>query len=260
MSNGLCPGCGIKIQDKDMASRLLDQANPKEASSEITVQVNQNALAMTLCDACGRRVIPKSNGACPECAFVLQVEGAVSHAKSTGSESKEQINQNVKVTSMCDGCRRKVIPKSNGACPECGFVIHDETTASQLNATVPPAPVALSHSALSILSGISGCTSIFLMAISVIGRLIFGSNMIGLTAYGLRLYQAGFSYNFANALDFGNMSTVMAVALLLGHMAIGLALICFFKKNKKDFASFGFLFGLCAIAPFYLFPLLPLHR
>jgi hypothetical protein len=92
-------------------------------------------------------------------------------------------------------------------------------------------------------SAILGGASILLMAGSIILRLLFGSGRIGLTAYGERLYQFGFPGPLATALDFGNASEPMILAMFLGFIAFILGVIAVFRKGRKRLAKIGIVTG-----------------
>jgi hypothetical protein len=92
------------------------------------------------------------------------------------------------------------------------------------------------------------CDSIFVL--NVFARLSFGgkTGFLSPTAYGLLLLQAGFSRETARALDMGNPSLVMVLALL-GALAAGImGLIGLFLRGRKRKAVTAILtgFGLWA--------------
>lgn len=109
-----------------------------------------------------------------------------------------------------------------------------------------------SASGLSRASAALGGASIVLMGGSVMLRLLFGSNRIGLTPYGERLDQFGFPYPLAAALDFGNASGAMVLAMLLGLVAFILGAIALRCKGKKSLAKIGIVTG----GPVVFIPLL----
>jgi hypothetical protein len=112
------------------------------------------------------------------------------------------------------------------------------------------------NSRLSRASAALGCGSFFLMAGSIILRLLFGSGRIGLTPYGARLHQFGFPLPLATALDFGNASGLMVLAMFLGFIAFILGVIAFFCKGRRRLAKLGIVTGgLVVIVPLLL-PLL----
>jgi hypothetical protein len=91
---------------------------------------------------------------------------------------------------------------------------------------------------------------------SITLRLLFGSDRIGLTGYGERLFQCGFPMQLASALDFGNASGLMTLAMLLGLIALVLGVIAVFSKGNKRLAKIGIVTGgLVVIVPILL-PLL----
>jgi vacuolar-type H+-ATPase subunit I/STV1 len=113
-----------------------------------------------------------------------------------------------------------------------------------------------SASGLSRASAALGGASFLLMAGSITLRLIFGSNRIGLTGYGERLYQFGFPFPLATALDFGNASELMILAMLLGFIAFILGVIAVFCKGRKRLAKIGILTGGLVVFVPLLLPIL----
>lgn len=87
-------------------------------------------------------------------------------------------------------------------------------------------------------------------------RLLFGSNRIGLTGYGERLYQFGIPFPLATALDFGNASEIMILAMLLGFIAFILGVIAVFCKGRKRLAKIGIVTGGLVVFVPLLLPLL----
>jgi vacuolar-type H+-ATPase subunit I/STV1 len=121
---------------------------------------------------------------------------------------------------------------------------------------VPDVPKKAKHPVPSRIAAVVGIVSDFLMAISIIGRLIGGTGRLGLTGYGERLYQQGLPYSVASALDFGDASELMLLAMVLGLIAVLLGLIAVFRKGRKKLAITGIVTGLCVVAPPLLLPLL----
>jgi hypothetical protein len=120
---------------------------------------------------------------------------------------------------------------------------------------VPP-PQQESDSSLARASARLGIVSILVMAGSIILRLLFGSGRIGLTGYGERLFQLGFPFQVATALDFGNASGLMTLAMLLGLIAFILGVIAAFCKGRKRLAKIGIITGGLVVFVPILLPLL----
>jgi hypothetical protein len=95
------------------------------------------------------------------------------------------------------------------------------------------------------------CAGAFFL--NVLWRLGNGTGRIGLTAYGLRLLQAGMSPDTAAALDMGNMSVVMALCLLCALVLAIVGVVGFFRGGEKR----AVVTALTGLAPWALV-LLPL--
>lgn len=127
--------------------------------------------------------------------------------------------------------------------------MNDETPKQPI--VTPPQQEA--DSRLSRASAALGVASILLLAVSILLRLLFGSNRIGLTGYGEGLFQHGFSPALATELDFGNMSPLMKLALLLGLIAFIPGVAALFCKGRKRLAMVGIVTGgLVVLFPFLL--------
>jgi amino acid transporter len=113
-----------------------------------------------------------------------------------------------------------------------------------------------SNSGVSRASAWLGVASILLMGGSITLRLLFGTNRIGLTGYGERLFQCGFPIQVANALDFGNASGLMTLAMLLGLVAFIVGVIAVFCKGRKRLAKIGIVTGGLVVFVPILLPLL----
>lgn len=121
----------------------------------------------------------------------------------------------------------------------------------------PPVPPQQEQdSGLARASGMLGIASIIFMAGCIFSRLLFGSGRIGLTAYGERLFQFGVPFPLATALDFGNASDVMLLAMLLGFIAVILGIIAIFLKGRKTRAKIGLVTGGLVVLVPVLLPLL----
>jgi len=134
---------------------------------------------------------------------------------------------------------------------------------SQLNMNhepnIPPIVAPLqqeSNSGVSRASAWLGVASLLLMVGSITLRLLFGTNRIGLTGYGERLFQCGFPIQIANALDFGNASELMILAMFLGFIAFILGMVAVFCKGRKRLAKSGILTGGLVVFVPLLLPLL----
>jgi hypothetical protein len=80
--------------------------------------------------------------------------------------------------------------------------------------------------------------------------------MVGLAPYGRRLEEHGFPHSLASALDFGNASEAMNVAIVIGLGAFVIGVLeVRNKRNKgsKFLATIGIVTGgLVAFGPFLL--------
>lgn len=101
---------------------------------------------------------------------------------------------------------------------------------------------------LSRTSALFGVGGAILMAVAIVVRIIFGTGYIGFTAAGIYLRQHGFSRYWADVLDFGHASPLMAVATLIGLVALILGLvalirIAIFRKGEISLALVGIVTG-----------------
>ena len=97
------------------------------------------------------------------------------------------------------------------------------------------------------------------MAGSIIGRLVSGTNRVGLTAAGTFLAQHGFPIKLAIAMDFGNSSPPMTIATLLGLAAMVVGVVGIIRKEKVGHAITGIVTGgFVGIGPILLFVFLGL--
>ena len=98
------------------------------------------------------------------------------------------------------------------------------------------------------------CDGVFLA--NILLRMATGTGRIGLTAYGLRLMQAGMSFDTATALDMGQMSIVMVLCLLFSLVPLLMGVIGIFKRGEKRNAIIAMLTGLGLWAFVLLLPLI----
>jgi hypothetical protein len=122
----------------------------------------------------------------------------------------------------------------------CGF-------GPTLNGATPIGPT------LSTIATALGVAGNLLMAGSIVARLVFGSNRLGMTDSGAYLLQHGVPLELAKAMDFGDSSAGMAVASLLGLVAMTLGLVAIFRKQEMSLAVIGIVTGsLVGVGPFLL--------
>lgn len=110
--------------------------------------------------------------------------------------------------------------------------MNDGTQKSQTETTPQPE----SDSALSRASAIVGIISAVLYFAPIFVKLLFGSNRLALTAYGEHLYQIGFSYPLAAALD---PTPLMRIGSLIAIIGFVIGMISVFRKGRKRLAKVG---------------------